>query len=137
MTRINFRLPSFAGALLAASLLLTFTGCADTPAWGGWSSGPTVAQMQVGRGVRPDWVYFPAYGIYYSSNYQEFVYWDATDWVTRPSPIAPLTLEQLQASPSVSMGFQDSPALHHAAVSQLYPRDWHAQGSGFAAARGY
>ena len=137
MTRAHFRLVPIAGSLLAAGLLLATAGCADTPAWGGWSSAPTVAQIQVERGVQPDWVYYPAYQVYYSSNYQEYIYWDAVDWVTRPAPILPLTPEKLQASPSVGLGFHDSPALHHAAVAKLYPRDWHASGNGFASARGY
>ena len=124
MIRNNFPPARFAGFAAGVILLGAMTGCAGTPIWGGWSTQPTVAQLQKVRGIQADWVYYPAYGVYYSRNFQEYVYWDATDWFTRLELIAPLTPEKLQASPAVRMDFQDAPALHHAAVARRYPRNW-------------
>ena len=137
MIKSNSR-PNYPAGILLASVLLAFlAGCADTPIWGGWSTRPSFAQLQKGRGLQADWVYYPAYEVYYSSNYRQYVYWDVTHWVTRSAPQAPLTPEKLQASPSVSMNFQDAPAHHHAVVARNYPRNWLPRAGSLVSALGY
>jgi hypothetical protein len=126
-----------AGVFLAAVLMLTLAGCADFPAWSSGSSAPSVAQVQAGRGIQANWVYYPAYEVYYSRNYRQYVYWDVTDWVTRLEPLAPLTPEILQASPAVRMNFPDTPATHHAVVAQRYPRNWQPLTGRLASVTGY
>jgi hypothetical protein len=43
--------------------------------------------------------------------------------VTRPSPPR-VSVNVLLAAPSVRVDFHDSPAAHHAAIVQTYPKNW-------------
>lgn len=113
-------------------LLAALVGCSDTPNWGAWSTRPTYSQLQTVRGIEAIWVYYPAYRIYYSSNHQQYVCWDATKWETGAwetgiEPLQPVTEEMLKVSPSVKMTFHDSPILHHVEVAALYPTSWSPQ----------
>jgi hypothetical protein len=81
------------------------------------------------RVVAPDdYVYYPGYQVYYSSNRRQYVYLEGRSWVTRPAPPR-VSVNVLFASPSVRLDFHDSPALHHAAVVRQYPKHWAPPGS--------
>ncbi len=73
--------------------------------------------------VQDDYVYYPGYQVYYSSKHRHYVYLEGRTWVTRPTP-PQVSVEVLFASPSVSLGFHDAPAHHHAAVVRQYPKRW-------------
>ena len=74
-----------------------------------------------------DYVYYPEYECYYSASRHQYAYREGNAWVGRPAPRA-VSVNVLQASPSVKMDFHDSPANHHAAVAQQYPRNWKPSG---------
>ena len=73
--------------------------------------------------VQNDYVYYPNYGVYYSQSRGQYAYQENGAWVSRPAPSG-VSVHMLQASPSVKMNFHDSPANHHAAVVQQYPKNW-------------
>jgi len=73
--------------------------------------------------VQDDYVYFPYYQMYYNNSRRQYAYRQNNAWVSQPAPKG-VTVNELLASPSVLMDFHDSPANHHAAVVQKYPRDW-------------
>ncbi|HTB80327.1 MAG TPA: hypothetical protein VK717_05515 [Opitutaceae bacterium] len=74
--------------------------------------------------VPDDYVYYPAYEVYYSSVRHQYVYRDGSRWVTRPTPPPRVAVNVLHASPSVHMNFHDHPSTHHASVVHDYPRNW-------------
>jgi hypothetical protein len=88
---------------------------------------PTV-QVEVGAAVQDDYVYYPGYQVYYSSNRRQFTYLEGRSWVSRPAPPR-VSVDVLFASPSVRLDFHDSPANHHASVVRQYPKDWAPPGS--------
>jgi hypothetical protein len=73
--------------------------------------------------IEDDYVYYPSYQIYYSSRRHQYAYRDGHNWISRPAPRG-VTINQLQASPSVQMEFHDSPVQHHEAVAKQYPKNW-------------
>ncbi len=66
--------------------------------------------------VQDDYVYYPGYQVYYSSNRRQYIYQDGRSWVSRPAPPR-VSVDVLFASPSVRLDFHDSPAIHHARLS--------------------
>ena len=113
-----------AGCVLGAVLLLTLTGCVA------YVDGPR-AGIQVEPYVfvaQDDYIYYPGYDVYYSSHRRQYAYLEGGAWVSRPAPRG-VSVNVLLASPSVRMDFHDSPAFHHAAVVQKYPRNWAPPGS--------
>jgi hypothetical protein len=113
-----------AGFVLCAVLLGTLTGCVgyvDGPR-AGYYAEPSVVVVQ------DDYVYYPGYEVYYSSSRHQYAYREGRAWVSRPAPRG-VSVNVLLASPSVRMDFHDSPAQHHAAVVQQYPRNWAPPGS--------
>jgi hypothetical protein len=113
-----------AGCVLGAVLLLTLTGCVA------YVDGPR-AGIQVEPYVfvaQDDYIYYPGYDVYYSSSRRQYAYLEGGAWVSRPAPRG-VSVNVLLASPSVRMDFHDSPAFHHAAVVQKYPRNWAPPGS--------
>ncbi|HZL79425.1 MAG TPA: hypothetical protein VFC17_11285 [Candidatus Limnocylindrales bacterium] len=113
-----------AGFVLCAVLLGTLTGCVgyvDGPR-AGYYAEPAVVVVQ------DDYVYYPGYEVYYSSSRHQYAYREGRAWVSRPAPRG-VSVNVLLASPSVRMDFHDSPAQHHAAVVQQYPRNWAPPGS--------
>jgi hypothetical protein len=113
-----------AGFVLCAVLLGTLTGCVgyvDGPR-AGYYAEPSVVVVQ------DDYVYYPGYEVYYSSSRHQYAYREGRAWVSRPAPRG-VSADVLLASPSVRMDFHDSPAQHHAAVVQQYPRNWAPPGS--------
>jgi hypothetical protein len=73
--------------------------------------------------AQDDYVYYPSYGIYYSSGRHQYASLEAGAWVSQPAPRG-VSVDALRASPSVKMDFHDSPATHHAAIAQQYPKTW-------------
>jgi hypothetical protein len=113
-----------AGFVWGAVLLVTLTGCVghvDGPRAGIQGEPYTVV-------VLDDYVYYPNYEVYYSSSRHQYAYREGSAWVARPAPRG-VSVDVLLASPSVRMDFHDSPAQHHAAVVQKYPRNWAPPGS--------
>jgi hypothetical protein len=110
-----------AGFVLAASAVLTLTGCegyVSTP-------GADVAVSAPGVVVQDDYVYYPSYGIYYNNTRHNYAYREGNAWVSRPAPRG-VSVDAVRASPSVRMDFHDSPANHHDAVVRQYPKNWQA-----------
>ena len=118
-----------AGFVLGAVLLAALTGCVayvDRPRAGSVYVAPPAVETTVV--VQDDYVYYPGYEMYYSPSRRQYAYLEGGAWVSRPSPRG-VSVDVLLASPSVRMDFHDSPAHHHAAVVQKYPRNWAPPGS--------
>jgi hypothetical protein len=111
-------------AVLAGAL----TGCVVDGPSHGHGHGPPPAQMEAAVVVQDDYVYYPGYEVYYSSNRRQYVYQDGRSWVTRPAP-SHVSVDVLRASPSVRLDFHDSPATHHPTVVRQYPKHWAPPGS--------
>jgi hypothetical protein len=79
--------------------------------------------VESGVVVQDDYVYYPGYQIYYSSNRRQYIYREGRSWVSRPAPPR-VSVGVLFASPSVRLDFHDSPANHHATVVRQYPKHW-------------
>jgi hypothetical protein len=79
--------------------------------------------------VHDDYVYYPAYEVYYSSSRHQYFYRDGSAWVSRPAPPR-VSVNVLFASPSVRVDFHDSPANHHSRVVHQYPKHWSPPGHG-------
>jgi hypothetical protein len=118
-----FSKSNMAGLVLCATLLGTLTGCVGYVQ--GPSAGVYVAPAVV---VQDDYVYYPNYGVYYSTSRGEYAYQENGAWVNAPAPRG-VQVDVLLASPSVKMNFHDSPANHHAAVVRQYPKNWKPSGS--------
>jgi len=109
--------------VLGTALLGTLTGCV------GYVDGPRPERVYVQPPVettvvvQDDYVYYPGYEVYYSRTRNQYVYPESGAWVSRPAPRG-VSVNVLLASPSVAVDFHDSPAAHHAAVVQRYPRNW-------------
>jgi len=114
--------------LLSVALLFTVNGCVtyvDRPAQGSVYIAPPVEPVVL---VEDDYVYYPGYEVYYSSRRHQYAYREGNAWVARPAP-GGVSVNVLLASPSVRMNFHDSPAQHHAAMVQQYPRNWKPPGA--------
>lgn len=112
------------------ALLTMLTGCigyvqGPAPRAGIYVPAPVVETTVV---VQDDYIYYPAYQVYYSSSRQQCLYLQGGAWIARPTP-PNVSIDVLFASPSVRLDFHDSPAHHHAAVVQQYPRNWSPGGS--------
>jgi hypothetical protein len=116
--------------VLGAALLATLTGCAgymDAPQSAGvympapMDIPPPMVEPTIV--VQDDYVYYPSYGVYYSSSQRQYAYQDRGEWVSRPSP-RDVSVDVLHASPSVRMNFHDSPATHHTEIVRQYPKNW-------------
>jgi|SRR5579859_8031115 len=129
---MNKSIHSKGGIVFFAAILGSLTGCVGyvdgPPREGGYAEPPT-AYAETGVVVQPDYVYYPAYQVYYSSNTRQYVYLEGRSWVTRPAPPR-VSAEVLFASPSVRLDFHDSPARHHATVVKQYPKHWAPPGPG-------
>src|SRR5208282_6885487 len=111
------------GFLLGAVLLVTLTGCVgyvDRPA-----QGSVYVEPYATFAVEDDYVYYPDYECYYSVSRHQYAYLEGGAWVSRPAPRG-VSVDVLLASPSVKMDFHDSPANHHAAMLERYPKNYRA-----------
>jgi hypothetical protein len=84
---------------------------------------PPVVYVESRGAVQPEYVYYPGYQVYYSSNTRQYIYLEGRSWVSRPAP-PHVSVDVLFASPSVRLAFHDSPAVHHATVVRQYPKHW-------------
>ena len=117
------RLGGKIGFVLCTALLGALTGCigyVDRPAHGEVYMQPPA--------VQDDYVYYPGYQVYYSSNRRQYIYLEGRSWVSRPAPPR-VSVDVLFASPSVRLDFHDSPSIHHATVVRQYPKNWTPPGS--------
>ena len=130
MTRTKFSKIEF---VFGAALLGALTGCVgyvDRPHHDharGYPPPPPV-YLERGVAVQDDYVYYPGYEVYYSSNRRQYIYQDGRSWVSRPAPPR-VPVDVLFASPSVRLDFHDSPSIHHATVVRQYPKHWAPPGS--------
>jgi hypothetical protein len=124
MTKKFFRTADLAGLTVGTALLTALTGCVVAPSSqpSGYRGRPAV-QVQAAVMFQDDYVYYPGYETYYSSNRHEYVYRDGSAWVRRPEPQG-VAVNVLAAAPSVRLDFHDSPEQHHSSVVQSYPRNW-------------
>lgn len=129
----KFNLLNLAGFALGAGLslvmLFLLAACAGSPRWSDSSRHPTAAQIQAVLGRQDRYVYFPGYEIYCNTAKDQYVFWRDGAWVTHFEPPAGISAEELRASPSVAMEFDDAPARHHDAVLRQYPRNWGRSGA--------
>ena len=117
--------------LLGAALLGALTGCVghvDRPDNARVYVPPPPPYLEGPQVVPDDYVYYPGYQVYYSSNRRQYVYLEGRSWVSRPAPPR-VSVDVLVASPSVRLGFHDAPSLHHATVVRQYPKQWASPGS--------
>jgi hypothetical protein len=111
------------GLVFGTALLGLLSGCVgyvQGPGVGVYAPTPAV-YVETGIAVQDDYVYYPDYQVYYSSYRHQYVYLDGRSWVSRPAP-PHVSVDLLFASPSVKLGFHDSPANHHAEIARQYPR---------------
>jgi hypothetical protein len=117
--------------VLCTAVLGTLTGCgvsADAPRPEQVYVQPPSVQVQANIVAQDDYVYYPGYEVYYSRTRRQYVYPEGGGWVSRPAPRG-VSVNVLLASPSVAVDFHDSPASHHAAMVQKYPKNWAPSGS--------
>jgi len=106
--------------MLGAGLLAALNGCI------GYADRPPQENVYIEPNaifaVQDDYVYYPDYQVYYSSSRHQYAYPEGGRWVSQPAPRG-VPVNVLQASPAVKMDFHDSPANHHTAVVQQYPKN--------------
>ena len=113
------------GFIFGLALLGLLTGCVgyvDGPRAGVYAPPPSV-YVEAGVAAQDDYIYYPAYQVYYSTYRRQYVYLHGRTWVSRPTPPR-VSVNVLFASPSVRVDFHDSPANHHAEVVRQYPKHW-------------
>jgi hypothetical protein len=106
------------------ALLAALTGCAGHVARRGSGEAyavPPTVEVEAAVSAQDNYVYYPDYQVYYSSNRRQYMYLDRGAWVTRSAP-PHVAVNVLLDSPSVKLGFHDSPANHHADVVRQYPK---------------
>ena len=126
------------GFMLGAALVVALSGCVghgDGSRHGRAYSQPSPDYYEGGASLRDDYVYYPGYQVYYSSNRGHYIYQDRGTWVTERVP--PLVSRGVLATaPSVRLDFHDSPANHHATVVRKYPKNWTPSGNSPKEAKG-
>ncbi|HVU25386.1 MAG TPA: hypothetical protein VHE13_14765 [Opitutus sp.] len=105
-------------ALLLSISLCAFAGCVAESGYASYSTGPDYYASP------DDYIYYPAYGIYYSDRHHDYIYRDHAHWVHHREPPRGFRT----GSPSVHMEWHDSPEHHHAEVEHRYPRNWQPAG---------
>ena len=113
------------GFIAGTALLGLLAGCVshmDGPRAEADAS-PQSVYVEADVAARDDYVYYPAYQVYYSSERHQYVYQDGRSWVSRPAP-PHVAANVLLSSPSVNVSFHDSPANHHAQIVKQYPKQW-------------
>ena len=119
------------GFVSGAALLGVLTGCVghvDRPPQARAYAPPPPVYVESRVVVQDNYVYYPGYQVYYSSNRRQYIYLEGRSWVSRPAPPR-VSVDVLFASPSVRLDFHDSPSIHHATVVRQYPKNWTPPGS--------
>ena len=114
------------GFVLGAAFLGTLTGCVGhghDPDHARVYAQPPPVHTESRVVVLDNYVYYPGYQVYYSSNRRQYMYQDGRSWVSRPAPPR-VSADVLYASPSVRVDFHDHPSIHHATVVKQYPKKW-------------
>ena len=139
--QMNQKILRFVGCtslVSGAALLAALTGCNKSqpeiqyvaaPAQAAAPTPTAVVQVQPTIVLQDDYIYYPAYEVYFSSSRHQYVYRDGNAWVTRAAPPR-ISVDVLFASPSVRLDFHDAPALHHEGIIRTYPRNWAPPGRG-------
>ena len=128
---MNRKKCSIIGFVSGGALLAGLTGCVahlDGPPHATRYAPPPPVSVSREAVVPPEYVYYPAHQVYYSSSRRHYVYRNGRAWVTRPAPPR-VSVDVLFASPSVRLGFHESPSIHHTRVVRQYPRNWAPPGS--------
>ena len=115
------------GLVRSAALWPMLFGCVSGPGRSSVRVHASSGYTHTGVIMEDDYVYYPGYEVYYSSNRRSYVYRDGRNWVTRPAPPR-VAIEVLLASPSLRVDFRDSPERHHADMVKRYPRNWRPAG---------
>jgi hypothetical protein len=113
--------------LLGVALAGALTGCAgydDRPRYQSEYRQPPPVYAESGVVVEPQYVYYPGYETYYSSNTHQYVYREGRAWRSAPAPRRGVSVEALARAPSVRLDFHDHPSNHHSTVVQQYPKRW-------------
>jgi hypothetical protein len=101
-----------------------------------YSPPPPPVYTQTTLELQDDYVYYPAYEVYYSDRRHQYTYREGHSWVTRSTP-PHVSAKVLYEAPFVRLDFHDSPSAHHTAVVQQYPRHWAASGQNHADHEGH
>lgn len=115
------------GLVLSAALLPMLFGCVADSSRSSVRVHASSGYTRTDVIMEDDYVYYPGYEVYYSSNRHSYIYRDGRNWVTRPAPPR-VAIEVLLASPSLRVDFRDSPERHHADMVKRYPRNWRPAG---------
>jgi hypothetical protein len=115
-------------SLAAVWAALSLAGCVKQQAYEPVASTEPLPPPPAAPFVREDdYVYYPEYEIYYSSQRHLYGYWESGAWYWRPEPPR-VAVNVLYASPSVRLDFHDAPERHHSTVVKRYPHDWRPPG---------
>jgi hypothetical protein len=144
MTNQNIFRSQFVCCVLGVALMVTLTGCPGSPVVNNVSASAPAAPAQPDAVAQPvvvaqpavvvtqpvvvapdpvGLVYYPNYAVYYDPSSRVYWHSDGGRWSSGAAPVG-VSVDVLQRSPSARMNFHDSPANHHSAVVQKYPRDW-------------
>lgn len=129
MTKMNY---SKIGSVFCTAALAALSGCVgyvEEPRRVYAPPPPPPVYVEHEVVVQPHYIYYPSHQVYYASHTRQYVYRDGRSWVSRPAPPR-VSVDVLFASPSVTLGFSDSPSHHHSSVVRQYPRNWKPPGSG-------
>ena len=116
------------GLVFGTVLLGALTGCVVAPRHRVVYATPPPNYGETVIVVQDDYVYYPGYQVYYSSNRRQYIYLEGRSWVSRPAPPR-VSADVLFASPSVRLDFHDAPSIHHPSVIRQYPKHWAPPGA--------
>jgi len=128
------RIAGRTGLVSGAAFVAALTGCNKSQPEVQYAAAPaaaapaavaptTTVQVQPTVVLQNDYVYYPAYEVYYSSSRRDYRYRDGNAWVERAAPPG-VSIDVLFASPSVRLDFHDAPERHHEEIRRTYPRNW-------------
>ena len=112
--------------LLAATLLLTLTGCVDYLDGPGYGYNRSYGAVYGGYS---NYTYYPRYSTYYHTPTQQYHYHNGSSWLTSPRPHG-IPPSVLRSSPSVPLNLPGPPRQHHSQITRSYPRTWSPSGGG-------
>ena len=106
------------------------------PHRGSWSAAPEPGRGLSASATPAEYLYYPAYAVYFNRTRQHYIYLRSDGWVTRPTP-AGVSVATLLASSVVRLNFDDGPEQHHLRVIRSYPKNWPGTGIAMATSAGY